>query len=254
MYHIKNHNKIFYEIFGSGSKNFVLLHNAGGNHQFFHYQINALSKIGRVIAIDMLGHGYSDKPLKKYTLLEYAEDIVDICNHLNISNIVCIGLNYGASVLLQLTINKPELVSKLILIDPPLLMKPKIVDMIKSHISHLNDCEMTNYAETLVKESFIKTTKENYEIAISSFKSIQKEILSSIYTDLLEWDKLSNSIIVNLKTPSLCLLTNGSLCSGADLLQLNPQIEVGKVVGSLYWATLEVPDQVNSMILRFLEL
>ena len=65
---------------------------------------------------------------------------------------------------------------------------------------------------------------------------------------------MSKNLVANLKTQSLVILTNGSLCSGADLLQINSQIEIGKVVGSLYWATLEVPDQVNSMILRFLEL
>ncbi len=156
--------------------------------------------------------------------------------------------------MLQVSITKPELTSKLILIDPPILMKPEIVDKIEGHISHLSDYEMTEYAEILVKESFIKATKEDYEIAISSFKAVKNEILSSLYTDLLEWNKLSKNLVANLKTQSLVILTNGSLCSGADLLQINSQIEIGKVVGSLYWATLEVPDQVNSMILRFLEL
>ncbi len=254
MYYIKKSNKIFYEIFGSGSKNFILLHNAGGNHQFLRYQINAFSEIGKVVGIDMLGHGNSDKPIKKYAVLEYAEDIIELCNYLNIDKVVGIGLNYGANVLLQLAVNKPEIISKLILIEPPLLMKPETVDRIQEHMGHLSNCKMTEYAEILVKQSFINTTKENREIAKSSFKTIKKEVLFSIYTNLLEWDKLSRNIVVNLKIPSLCILTNGSLCSGADLLQINPQIEIGKVVGSLYWTTLEVPDQVNSMILRFLEL
>lgn len=254
MYYIKQNNKIFYEIFGNGSKNFLLLHNAGGNHQFLHYQIEALSKIGKVIAIDLLGHGNSDKPIKKYTLLEYVQDVIDICSHLNIERIIGVGLNYGADVLLQVSITKPELISKLILIDPPVLMKPETVDMIEGHISHLSNYEMTEYAEILVKDSFIKANKEDYEIAISSFKAVINENLSSLYTDLLEWNKLSKNLVANLKAHSLVILTNGSFCSGADLLQINSQIEIGKVVGSLYWATLEVPDQVNSMILRFLEL
>jgi hypothetical protein len=33
-----------------------------------------------------------------------------------------------------------------------------------------------------------------------------------------------------------------------------PQFEIGKVVGSKCWATLEVPEQLNAMITRFLKI
>ena len=32
------------------------------------------------------------------------------------------------------------------------------------------------------------------------------------------------------------------------------QFEIGKVVGSKCWATLEVPEQVNAMMARFLQI
>ena len=79
-------------------------------------------------------------------------------------------------------------------------------------------------------------------------------ILASIFSDLIEWDKTALKKIANLTIPVLCIITDEHHCAFSKLQSCNNKIEIGKVVCSRCWATLEVPEQVNSMILRFLEI
>ena len=93
---------IHYETHGSGHQTFVLLHKAGGDLNFFKPQISFLQTYGKVIAIDLLGHGKSQKPEQDYSVAEYAADINNLLNELNINQAVGIGLNYGANIFIEM--------------------------------------------------------------------------------------------------------------------------------------------------------
>ena len=61
-----NGTEVFVEkLTGKGNLNFVLIHNAGGDHRFFTHQIGFLKNYGNVIQLDLQGHGTS-KPLSSY--------------------------------------------------------------------------------------------------------------------------------------------------------------------------------------------
>jgi hypothetical protein len=56
----------------------------------------------------------------------------------------------------------------------------------------------------------------------------------------------------HISCPTLCILTDEHHCSYEKMKHQAPHFEIGKVVGSKCWATLEAPEQVNAMIQRFL--
>lgn len=239
---------VHYETHGEGSQTFILLHNAGGNLSFFKPQITFLQTYGKVIAIDLLGHGKSKKPKQDYSVAEYAAAIDNLLNHLNINQAVGIGLNYGANIFIEMG---SEHINSLIMIDPPLFMSDEIRNFVQHHIDDLIS-NKKDYAKDLVNHSFLKADRNSLEVALSAFESTPSSVLASVYTDLLVWDKTSFEKVQQIDIPTLCIMTDGSLCSMAELLKCNPKVKLGKVVESLYWATLEVPDQINAMIARFL--
>lgn len=242
---------LYYNIVGEGKETFVLLHNAGGNSQFFIHQVDVLKQYGKVVTIDLLGHGQSDKPNDKYSLEDNAKDVLSLCESNNFQHFILIGLNYGANVGVEMA-NISDNIKALILIDPPICMNDKVVELVKGHIEHLKDDSVQNYAEDLVNDSFIHTIDANREIGKASFKAIPRQSLASLYEELIKWDKKSAKKLHSLKLPVLCIMTDAALCSAEEIKRHNSAIKVGKVVDSMYWATLEVPDQVNAMILRFI--
>jgi len=71
----------------------------------------------RVIALDMLGYGYSAKPRNgEYTIPGQAKLLTRLLDHLDIPRAIFIGSSYGGAVAATCALDYPERVEKLILV------------------------------------------------------------------------------------------------------------------------------------------
>lgn len=71
-----------------------------------------------VVAVDLLGFGYSDKPASfDYTIASQARMISRFMNRLGIGRAGVVGSSYGGAVGLTLALDYPERVEKLVLVD-----------------------------------------------------------------------------------------------------------------------------------------
>ncbi|MFV0389733.1 MAG: alpha/beta fold hydrolase [Pyrinomonadaceae bacterium] len=72
----------------------------------------------RVIAVDLIGYGYSEKPKWfDYTIASQARIIGRLMNRLGIGNATLIGSSYGGAVAAWYALDNPERVEKLVLVD-----------------------------------------------------------------------------------------------------------------------------------------
>lgn len=79
----------------------------------------------RVIAPDLLGYGYSDKPRNlDYTIARQAEMVVRFMQGLGIDRAVLVGSSYGAAIAATIALDHAELVEKLILVGAVTNNKP----------------------------------------------------------------------------------------------------------------------------------
>lgn len=245
-------NAIFIErLTGKGPLNFILLHNAGGSHLFFTHQIELFKKYGNVIWLDLPGHSQS-KGISKYQMHDLSSLIIQISEDLSLENISLVGLNNGADIVLDLALSASLPIQNLILIDPPLFMDKAFVGEINNFITALDQGDYSKFVTSLVNDLFIRTDLHNKKIALDAFNSVDKKALQMIFQGLIEWDAELDVKLAAITYPTLCILTDEHHCQYAQLKQKAPQFELGKVIGSKCWATLEVPDQVNAMIERFL--
>jgi non-heme chloroperoxidase len=84
----------------------------------FKYQLSGLSDRYRVIAVDMRGHGESDKPEFGYKISRLAKDTHDIIDALDIDKVNILGHSMGSSVIWNYyDMFGPERLAKLLLID-----------------------------------------------------------------------------------------------------------------------------------------
>jgi pimeloyl-ACP methyl ester carboxylesterase len=73
----------------------------------------------RVIAVDLLGYGYSAKPKNgEYTIAGQAKLLVRLLDSLKIPKAIFIGSSYGGAVAATCTLDYPDRVEKLILVGP----------------------------------------------------------------------------------------------------------------------------------------
>jgi pimeloyl-ACP methyl ester carboxylesterase len=79
----------------------------------------------RVIAPDLLGYGYSDKPRElDYTIPRQAEMVVSLMRRLGIERAVLVGSSYGGAIAATIALDRPEMVEKLILVGAVTNNKP----------------------------------------------------------------------------------------------------------------------------------
>ena len=67
--------KLFYEEAGSGDPPLVFVHGWCCDHTYFQPQFDHFKSSHRVIAVDLRGHGQSDKPQISYTMDLFADAI-----------------------------------------------------------------------------------------------------------------------------------------------------------------------------------
>jgi len=80
----------------------------------------------RVIAVDLVGFGWSEKPRWfEYSIQAQARMISRFMNALGIGRSSVVGNSYGGAVALNLTLDYPEMVEKLVLVDPVTNDSPK---------------------------------------------------------------------------------------------------------------------------------
>jgi pimeloyl-ACP methyl ester carboxylesterase len=116
---IKGHT-IFYTVKGEG-KPLVLIHGYGAGMWVWEKQIDALSQFFRVYVLDVIGHGFSDRPKIPYTPEAYIHFLRDFMDAVGIERATLIGNSMGGGMAWAMAILFPERVDRLILINcvPP---------------------------------------------------------------------------------------------------------------------------------------
>ncbi len=116
---MKDHT-IFYAVKGKG-RPLVLIHGYGAGIWVWEKQIEVLSQWYRVYALDLIGHGFSDRPKIPYTPETYIHCLRDFMDGVEIEKATLIGNSMGGGIAWAMAILSPERVDRLILIDcvPP---------------------------------------------------------------------------------------------------------------------------------------
>jgi pimeloyl-ACP methyl ester carboxylesterase len=249
IFHSKK-GKIAYTSQGEGPTSFLLVHNSGGNHEMMHYTSSHFSKKGRVIVPDLLGHAASDSPKIEYSLTLFAESMIQLCAHENLSQVVFIGLNYGADIGIEIAKTSPALVSHLILIEPPIFMEPWILEVVEQQIKNLENPH-DEWAQETVDFVMMKASDYERKIALKALKETPAFVKASIYKHLLNWDKEHS---FSCSIPTLLIQASQPFCKEKKARTVFSNLQVGRVVCSGPWVNLEVPLQVHAMMDRFLEI
>jgi pimeloyl-ACP methyl ester carboxylesterase len=78
-----------------------------------------LEREHRVVAVDLLGHGGSEKPTSGYTIPHQADLVAQALHRLGVRDAVIVGHSLGGSVAVGLAERSPQLVRKVMILDTP---------------------------------------------------------------------------------------------------------------------------------------
>ena len=235
-----------YQQLGSG-KDIILIHGLFGRLENLNMVAKALAENYQVTSVDVRNHGDSFHD----SLMDYptmAQDIVELMQHLAISNAVVLGHSMGGKIAMELALTKPELVEKLIIADiapveyPPhhkkIIAGLQSIDLTLIKQRKDADKQLSLYVDNIGVRQFL--FKCNIENINTNYAHIMKTYQgSNTYNGATLFIKGANSdyILPEHRT---------------EILRLFPQSRARVIQGAGHWLHAEKTDAFNRSIERFL--
>ena len=119
---------IFYIVKGDGEP-LILIHGYGAAMWVWEKQFEILSRSYRVYALDLIGHGFSDRPKIAYSPEAYIQFLKDFMDGVGIEKATLIGNSMGGGIAWGMAGFFPERVEKLVLINS---VTPDVLDQVRN--------------------------------------------------------------------------------------------------------------------------
>jgi pimeloyl-ACP methyl ester carboxylesterase len=241
----------------------VLINGWTGDHGIFTPQIAHFGQSRRVVAVNLRGHGASDAPEQGYTMAGFADDIAWQCDQLGLEKPVVIGHSLGGAITLELCGRYPDLASGIVMIDSIVMPPPALRD--SPEINRLSDgiggpnyqtvsranawdlgCDFDDPARRrAIYDKYILPPCDN---------TPQHVAYSTIRNLVMNYDP--SAAAKACRIPMAYISADVPLVNMARdldrLKKLCPQLVVAKTLLAGHFSTIEVADQVNAMLARFL--
>lgn len=138
--------------FGNGSQPIMFAHGFGCDQNMWRFVTSAFQDKYRIIVFDYVGAGKSDlssyNPERYSSLYGYAQDVLEICEELQLSDVIFVGHSVSSMIGLLAAIEHPHLFSDLIMVGP----SP----------CYINDEQYVGGFERQDIEGLLETMEKNY--------------------------------------------------------------------------------------------
>jgi pimeloyl-ACP methyl ester carboxylesterase len=248
----RNGTKLAYQEAGSGGPPLLFVHGFGGNSLHFAAQLEHFKRTRRSVAIDRRGHGKSDVTEGPYDIPSIAEEVRWTARELGLERPVLIVHSMGA-IGLEAVRQAPEAFSALIVLDAPVLPPPEVKQMFKSLAVGLRS---PAYEEVISQTSdqliFLPTDDPTRRAELHrGLMRTPQHVLASTWEQFIQFDPVPAAAACKLPL----LYVNAVMpFDEIGMRKLVPQLMIGRTVGAGHMHQVEVPEQVNAMIERFLQL
>lgn len=239
---------------GSGPAELLLVHGIACDHRYMAPQLDHFSRHGRVVAVDLRGHGGSDALVSGYAVHEHVDDLAWLCGRLGLQRPAIVGHSLGGVMAVALAARHPELPAAVVALDSPLVPPPERADVMRGLFPRLRGPAYAEELRAYFSAFFLPTDDPARRewIMARITDAPAHAVIATWEQAVLGFDAEAATaacrvrlLYVDAGTPNTDL---------ARLAALPSRPAIGRTVGAGHFHQLEVPDQVNAMIERFLAL
>ncbi|HEX6506157.1 MAG TPA: alpha/beta hydrolase [Chloroflexota bacterium] len=246
--------RLVYDDAGMGEPCVVLVHGWGfGNPSALVPQFDHLAPRHRVLKMDLPGHGRSDRPLPGFGFEDCAAALVAEMDVAGVDRAVVCGHSFGGRLAVEIAAAYPSRVAGIALLDPVLLFPEPVRN--QSVMGLVPALTSENWLQAL--EAYFSRLFSPYDPpdlkarVLRELGQVSPELAAPLMQEGMATDGADS--LARVQCPVL-LMSATAPVNMERFQELQPEALVGRVVGSGHWLTLAVPDQVNAMLDRFLEI
>lgn len=253
--------RLHYQEFGEG-KAIVFLHGSGpGNSAWANFSGNYQAFVDagfRVILPDLVGFGYSDKPTDQgdYTLQFFCDTLFAGLRAIGVEKCSFVGNSLGGGVAIQIALDHPEFVEKLILMGPGCLSEqqsyfsmPGIARMMAAAGSGINRDNLVDVLRGFVVNP-THITPELVEMRWAIAQTQPKEVLATMKTPTLgpRLKELTCPILTFWGADDSFMPPEGK----ERCLRANPTSRLIEINSCGHWVMIEASRMFNAVSVDFL--
>ena len=253
----------------------ILMHGGGGHAEAYSRNIRRLGEHFHVMAIDFIWHGLSSKPAfnEGNWLAQFSEQVIDLLDSQGIQKAHLEGESLGGWICLDMAINHPERVGKIILNTAwGIKFKPGTVKEKTQDLDALRETSLRALAdpsrEAIRKRlewlmaSPERVTDELVEVRYWIWtRPDTRQSLTKYYEHLFskETDNylFTEEDVAKVRVPTLVLWTDKNPFHGPDagerLAQLIPGAQYYLMKDAGHWPQWEHPEEHDRVVLQFLK-
>jgi len=245
--------RIHYQNYGKGSEALVLIHGWTCNVDSWRDQVWELARRNRVIAVDLLGHGLSDKPQITYSMDLFARVVEAVMRDAQVDRAVLVGHSMGTPIARQFYRKYPQKTLAIVIVDGSLrpFGDKKMME------GFMAGFRGPNYKEA-GKQMFAGMAGPNLSTEIqariqTSFLNTPQHVLVSAMEGMAD-DSIWGQDKINV--PVLAVLAKSPFWP-ADTEQfyrsIAPQLDFQLIDGVGHFLMMEKPKQFNDSVIAFLD-
>ncbi|HYM13976.1 MAG TPA: alpha/beta hydrolase [Dehalococcoidia bacterium] len=243
--------KLYYEESGAGDPPIVFVHGWCCDRTYHAPQVAHFSRNHRCVTLDLRGHGRSDAPAGGYTVPAFADDVAWLCDQIGLRKPLIVGHSMGGAIALSLAASHPDLPSAIVLLDGAVFPPAPLLAMATALNPAFHSPAYADALAAVFDQMFMPTDDPGRKAAImAGARSVPQHVVAG------EWDAIwSNDWAGDAAACALPIMYVGSHAPVADMTRLReamPSAILAQTAGAGHFHQLEVPEQVNAMIDRFL--
>jgi pimeloyl-ACP methyl ester carboxylesterase len=245
--------RIHYQNYGKGREALILIHGWTCNVDSWRDQVSDLAKRNRVIAIDLPGHGQSDKPQLTYSMDLFARAVEAVMRDAKVDRAVLVGHSMGTPIARQFYRKYPQKTLAIVIVDGALrpfgdkkamegfmapLRGPNYKEAGKQMFARMAGPNLSAEYQARIQASFLNTPQY---VLVSAMEGMADESL---------WgpDKINVPVLAILaKSPFWPPDTEQFYRSIA------PQLDFQMMDGVGHFLMMEKPKEFNESVIAFLD-
>ncbi len=244
--------RLAYEMAGTGDPAIVLVHGFACDRSYFAPQFDHFAAGRAVVAVDLRGHGDSDHPDPGpgvYDIETLADDVLAVAAAARCEAPIVVGHSLGALVALACAAREGA-ARAAILVEPAPILSERGKGYFGKKAGAVEADLDRSWRTAFVTGLFLPTDTARRDEIISEMPQQPPAIAAALFRAIAGFD--GRCALGTVAVPLLSI--SGAIPSdtAADLRSSGPTVCVGQTVGAGHFNQLEVPDQVNLMIDRFL--
>jgi len=209
-----------------------------------------------IIRYDKRGHGLSDCPPGPYSIRDHSSDLAALLDHLQVKDVILIGISVGGMIALDYAINHPDDVKAMVLSDTSAKIGTAEFWTDRATAVHKNGLD--NMAETILGRWFAPAFSEQYPAEYQGYYNMLTRMPAEGYIAtcqaLGDADLRDSLKAIKAKTLVLCgaedLGTPPSV--GRELAEALPEARFEQIEKAAHLPCVEQPEVMAMKIEQFL--